>query len=83
MLLSLLRCPRTGDALRVATADEVAAANQQISAGTLRDAGGERVTEPLGGGLITADGSWMYAIRDGIPTMIPEEAIAADQLQSP
>ena len=82
-LLSLLRCPRSGEPLRVATADEVAAANQQISAGTLRDAAGEIITEPLGGGLITAGGTWMYAIRDQIPTMIPEEAIATDQLQSP
>lgn len=81
-LLSLLRCPKTGEPLRAATADEVDAANNQISAGTLRDAAGEIVTEPLGGGLITVGGNWLYAIRDEIPTMIPEEAIATDQLQS-
>lgn len=82
-LLNLLRCPQTGEPLRVATADEVDAANRKIAAGTVRDAAGEIVTEPLDGGLITAGGSWLYAIRDQIPTMIPEEAIAVDQLQSP
>lgn len=80
-LLSLLRCPQTGEQLRPATPGEVDAANGRIAAGELRDASGEIVAEPLGGGLMTLCGSWLYPVRDQIPTMIPEEAIAADQLQ--
>lgn len=80
-LLGLLRCPRTGSQLRPATNEEVNAANGRIAAGQLRDASGEIVAEPLEGALVTLCGAWLYPIRDQIPTMIPEEAIAADPLQ--
>ncbi|WP_164103992.1 Trm112 family protein [Candidatus Laterigemmans baculatus] len=78
-LLSLLRCPQTGSELRAATAEEVERTNRRIAAGELRDASGEPVHEPLGGGLVTRCGTWLYPIRDQIPTMIPEEAIPAGE----
>ena len=53
----------------------MAAVNQAIAAGGLRNKGGEAVTEPIGGGLVREDGKLLYPIRDEIPVMLVEEAI--------
>ena len=74
-LIQLLRCPQTGKAVQAAAPSIIAAVNLQIKAGDCRAASGEIVTEPLQGGLLTECGTWLYPIRDAIPTMIAEESI--------
>jgi uncharacterized protein YbaR (Trm112 family) len=75
VLLELLRCPHSGQSLRIASIAELDAINQKIEASACNDASGEPVALTAEAGLVSQDGQWFYAIRDAIPTLIPEEAI--------
>lgn len=74
-LLSILACPETRESLRLASAEELAAANARIAQGGLENHGGERVTEALTAGLMRADGKRLYPIREGIPVLLVDEGI--------
>lgn len=74
-LLDILCCPETRGALKMATADCLAALNNSISAGTLKNVAGESVSEPLTEALVTEDGSRVYPVREGIPVLLSDEAI--------
>ena len=75
-LLEILACPETKMPVRLADAELVEAINAAISRGALKNAGGETVTEPIDAGLIREDDKTLYPIRDDIPIMLIEEAIA-------
>jgi uncharacterized protein YbaR (Trm112 family) len=74
-LLKILCCPETHQGLRVAESGMVDRLNREIDAGTLKNRGGQLVTEKFEGGLVRDDGKMMYLIRRGIPVMLVEEAI--------
>jgi uncharacterized protein YbaR (Trm112 family) len=74
-LLEILACPLTKQPLRVATAAEVAAWNASIAAGKLKNAAG-KPAEPFEEALVRQDGKVVYAIRDRIPVLLPDEGIA-------
>jgi uncharacterized protein YbaR (Trm112 family) len=74
-LLSLIRCPIDSQPLEVASQPLCAALNQRIQQGQLRDQVDALVEEPLQGALVTRDATRAYPIREGIPTLIPTEAI--------
>jgi uncharacterized protein YbaR (Trm112 family) len=75
-LLEILACPE--DKTPVTLADEavVAQVNDAIRRGQLKNRGGSGVSDPIEGGLVRADGKWLYPIRDEIPVMLIDEAIA-------
>jgi uncharacterized protein YbaR (Trm112 family) len=73
--LRMLVCPSTHQPLREATAAELAAVNAAVAAGTARNRGGVAVAGSLQGGLVPADGSVVYPIKDGIPILLVPEAI--------
>jgi uncharacterized protein YbaR (Trm112 family) len=75
-MLEILRCPETHQTLTLAEAELVAALNAKIAAGELRNRGGETVSEPIDGGLVRADGTILYPIRDQIPEMLIDSGIA-------
>lgn len=75
-LLDILRCPLTGQALRELTADELAGLNQRIEAGELLNRNGEPA-DTLSAALITDNLEWIYAVDDGVPVMLPDQALAA------
>ncbi len=75
-LLEILRCPETHQTLALAAAELVASLNARIAAGELHNRGGEQVDEPLDGGLVREDGAFLYPIRDEIPEMLIDSAIA-------
>ncbi|TAJ18914.1 MAG: hypothetical protein EPO68_07125 [Planctomycetota bacterium] len=74
-LLEILACPLTKQPLREATAAEVAAWNARIKAGGLKNAAG-KPAEPFDAALVRQDGKVVYAIRDRIPVLLPDEGIA-------
>ncbi|HVC99101.1 MAG TPA: Trm112 family protein [Pirellulales bacterium] len=74
-LLDILVCPQDRTSLELADPDLVAKLNRSIAAGVLMNMAGEKVEQPLDGGLVREDGTLLYPIVDGIPVMLVDEAI--------
>lgn len=77
-ILPMLRCPAGGGGLTWADANLVAGVNEKIAQGEARDQVDSRVETPIEGGLVTRNGDRLYPVRDGIPTLIIEDAIRLD-----
>jgi len=75
-LLKILCCPETHQDVSVADAPLVQKLNSQISSGNLKNRAGKDVAEKIDGGLLRADGKILYPIRQNIPVMLIDEAIA-------
>jgi uncharacterized protein YbaR (Trm112 family) len=74
-LLAMLRCPVSGSPLVRATNAQIAELNARIAAGTQSNRGGDRLEQPLRGGLINADRTLLYPVYEHGPTLIADEAI--------
>jgi uncharacterized protein len=74
-LLKILCCPETYQELRLAGAAEIEKLNAQIAAGALKNRAGQPMQEKIDGGLIRADGKFLYPIRRNIPVMLVDEGI--------
>jgi len=74
-LLKILCCPETHQEVRPADAAVIDRLNGQIATGTLKNRAGQPVQEKIEGGLIRADGKYLYPIRRNIPVMLVDEAI--------
>jgi len=75
-LLKILCCPETHQALRLAEPALLDHLNAQVASGSLRNRSGSEVKEKLEAGLIRADGKLLYPVRQGVPVMLVNEAIA-------
>ena len=74
-LLEILVCPETRQPVAPAGAAVLSGLNQAIAAGSVRNRGGEAVTQALQEGLVREDGKILYPVEDGIPVMLIEESI--------
>lgn len=74
-LLEILACPEDKTPVRMAEAAELERLNEAIRAGSVKNRGGEPVTEELEAGLVRQDGKFLYPIREEIPIMLIDEAI--------
>jgi uncharacterized protein YbaR (Trm112 family) len=74
-ILTLLRCPETGQPLMDASPGQLSRLESLRSKGALRDRTGRLVTEKLDAALVRADGQWLYPVRDGIPVLLLDEAL--------
>jgi uncharacterized protein YbaR (Trm112 family) len=81
-LLKLLVCPEDHTPLSPAPAELVERANRQIGAGTLRNRLGRVVERHLDGGLVRADGKYLYQVVDDLPIMLIDEAVPLEQLSN-
>jgi uncharacterized protein len=79
-LLAILCCPETKQSVSFADAVLVGKLNEAVARGGLKNKGGRLVSPEIDGGLIRADHSILYPIREGIPVMLIEEGIPLDQL---
>ena len=74
-LLKILCCPETHQEVRLAEPALIARLNGQIAAGTLANRAGQPVKEQIEGGLVRADGKFLYPIRRNVPVMLVDEGI--------
>jgi uncharacterized protein YbaR (Trm112 family) len=74
-LVRILCCPETYQGISLADASLIEKLNQQIAAGKLQNRGGQPLMEKIDGGLVRADGKYVYPIRQDIPVMLIDEAI--------
>jgi len=74
-LLKILRCPETHQNLSLAGPALVDRLNRQIAAGALQNRAGQLVKDKIEGGLLRADGEFLYPIRRNIPVLLVEEAL--------
>jgi uncharacterized protein YbaR (Trm112 family) len=75
-LFAILRCPETRQTLVVAGTTVVERLNAQVAAGQLCNAAGQPVTVKLDGGLVRLDGKALYPVRNNVPVLLVDEAIA-------
>ena len=76
--LDLLVCPVTRQPLRVLSEDKLGQLNERIRAGGVKTADGEGITEPWKGALITANGTTLYRVEEGIPLLHEDQAVYVD-----
>ncbi len=74
-LLKILCCPETHQSLAPAATALVDSLNRQIEAGQLRNRANQPVSAKIDGGLVRADGQFLYAVRQNIPIMLIDEAV--------
>jgi uncharacterized protein YbaR (Trm112 family) len=79
-LLALLVCPATHQDVALASPAEVERLIQAIRDGEVRTVAGHEADPALEGALVRQDGAVAYAIRDGIPVMLVDEALAIGPL---
>ena len=80
-LLALLRCPDDHSNLAPADEDVVSRVNAAIREGRLRNRVDKQVERPIDGGLLRADGAYLYPIVDEIPVLLRDDAIPMHQLR--
>jgi len=74
-LLKILCCPETHQEVRLAEPAVIDKLNGQIAAGGVKNRAGQPVQEKIEGGLIRADGKYLYPVRRDIPVMLVDEGI--------
>ncbi len=75
-LIEILCCPETKQSVSLIDADAVKKINDGIKAGSVFTRNGATVKEAIDGGLLREDGKYLYPIREDIPIMLIDEALA-------
>ena len=79
-VIDLLCAPRTGQRLSLLDPKGLDALNRAIGAGTVSNVDGTALGQPLREALVTFDRRQIFRVNDGIPVLLPEEAIDTAQI---
>jgi uncharacterized protein YbaR (Trm112 family) len=79
--LQILRCPISHEPLQQADESLVDQLNRAVEAARLKNRLGETVTQTLEEGLVNETKTWVFPVRDDIPCLLADEAIAIAQLE--
>ncbi len=79
-LLKALVCPVTKLPVSMLDSNRLEKLNRLIDDGSVETLGGHPVTEPLTEALITRNNKTIYRIKQGIPVMLEDQAMAAEQI---
>lgn len=82
-LLDFICCPVTRSSLELLPERELAQLNDLIAAKRIRNREDTLVDAPLTEALVTRSGKLIYPIRDGVPLLLEEQAMALQQLEGP
>ena len=74
-LLAILACPETKEPVALAEEELIAELNSRIVRGEIKNRAGKTVEGKIDGGLVRADGAYLYPIQDEIPILLLDEAI--------
>jgi ubiquinone/menaquinone biosynthesis C-methylase UbiE/uncharacterized protein YbaR (Trm112 family) len=77
--ISILKCPITGQELRVLRPEEIASLNEKIVQGAVLQTDGKAFAESLEQGLVTADQSYIYPILKDIVLLLKDLALVGPQ----
>ena len=79
-LLQILACPKTKQPLVPLEQEKVEQLNQKIRSGAVVTVSGSKVEEVVEGALHCEASELLYLVRDAIPILLAEEAVAAGVL---
>ena len=75
-LLAILRCPESLQPVRLADDSVIRRLQDQARQGSLQNLRGEEVAADFEALIVREDGKRAYLVRDGIPVMLIDEAVA-------
>ncbi len=81
-LLEILCCPVSRVPVERLPSAKLRAVNEAIREGRVKFADGSPVEAEIAEALITANGTTIYLVEDGIPLMLEDRSIAAFQVES-
>ncbi|HLF09880.1 MAG TPA: Trm112 family protein [Gammaproteobacteria bacterium] len=82
-LLDIICCPVTRSPLELLPERDLLRLNQRIAERRIKNRDDAIVDEPLEQALVTRDGKLAYPIRDGVPVLLEDQAMALTQLDAP
>lgn len=78
-LLDILACPENKMPVKLADQPLIDAINSAIAKGEVKNRGGQKIEQPIDGGLVREDHIFLYPIQDAIPIMLIDEAIPIEK----